>query len=542
MCKKLIYLTCLIVVMSASGNASAELVAHYKLDEIEGTIAADSSGNGYDGTLDGDAQWVAGLIDGALQFNGDDSVTLPGDTMGLTSDVGSVVFWFNYPAIPVVGIKTIWWGGDNTTGTGMGPENEMHVHIEQPVTDIWIGGEICFRLLHGTPMVHLHSDPKKADASAPGDPPVDPILINDGEWHHFAGTWGDADGNVNMYLDADFVQQAAYAPPSYPLSYMYLGQMAAGNRTYDGILDDVKIYNHALSADDIHIFVWGPLTLSWKPSPKNNAIEVPKDVILSWSLGSNADKHDVYFGTDANSINQASRDNPLDVLLSQNQDANTYDPDGLLDYGQTYYWRIDEVNDAEAESPWKGNVWSFTVLNFIVVDDFESYNDEDRPIFDTWIDGWVNGTGSTVGYQFPPYAEQETVRSGNQSMPLTYMNTSAPFYSEAEQEWPAPQDWTVDDVVTLTLWLYGDPANSADPLYVAVEDSAGKSKVVVHPDTAVMQLSSWQQWDIALSEFSNAGVNLAAVKKMYIGVGSRAAPSIGGMGTLLFDDIRLYRQ
>lgn len=542
MCKKLIYLTCLIVLMSAVGNASAELVAHYKLDEIEGTIAADSSGNGYDGTLDGDAQWVAGLIDGALQFNGDDSVTLPGDTMGLTSDVGSVVFWFNYPAIPVVGIKTIWWGGDNTTGTGMGPENEMHVHIEQPVTDIWIGGEICFRLLHGTPMVHLHSDPKKADASAPGDPPVDPILINDGEWHHFAGTWGDADGNVNMYLDGDFVQQAAYAPPSYPLSYMYLGQMAAGNRTYDGILDDVKIYNHALSAEDIHIFVWGPLTLSWKPSPKNNAIEVPKDVILSWSLGSNADKHDVYFGTDANSINQASRDNPLDILLSQNQDANTYDPDGLLDYGQTYYWRIDEVNDAEAESPWKGNVWSFTVLNFIVVDDFESYNDEDRLIYDTWIDGWVNGTGSTVGYQFPPYAEQETVRSGNQSMPLTYMNTSAPFYSEAEQEWPAPQDWTVDDVVTLTLWLYGDPANSADPLYVAVEDSAGKSKVVVHPDTAVMQLSSWQQWDIALSEFSNAGVNLAAVKKMYIGVGNRAAPSIGGMGTLLFDDIRLYRQ
>lgn len=89
--------------------------------------------------------------------------------------------------------------------------------------------------------------------------------------------------------------------------------------------------------DNIHFLVWGPLTLSWKPSPKNNAIEVPRDVILSWSLGSNADKHNVYFGIDVNSINEASIDNSLDVLFSQNQDANTYDPDGLLDYGQTYY-------------------------------------------------------------------------------------------------------------------------------------------------------------------------------------------------------------
>ena len=35
-------------------------------------------------------------------------------------------------------------------------------------------------------------------------------------------------------------------------------------------------------------------------------------------------------------------------------------PDGLVS-GTTYYWRIDEVNEADPNSPWIGNVWSFTV-------------------------------------------------------------------------------------------------------------------------------------------------------------------------------------
>jgi hypothetical protein len=92
------------------------------------------------------------------------------------------------------------------------------------------------------------------------------------------------------------------------------------------------------------------------------------------------------------------------------------------DDGCDYYWRIDEVNEAEAISTWAGPVWSFSTQEFVVVDDFEGYNDDveaGTAIFDTWLDGWTNGTGSTVGYMNAPFAEQAVVHSGKQSMPLT---------------------------------------------------------------------------------------------------------------------------
>jgi hypothetical protein len=81
------------------------------------------------------------------------------------------------------------------------------------------------------------------------------------------------------------------------------------------------------------------------------------------------------------------------------------------------------------------------------------------------------------------------------------------------------------------------PANDAAPLYVAVEDSAGKSKVVTHPDPAATTVAAWQAWRIPLSEFSAGGVKLTAVKKMYIGVGDRSNPKPDGAGKVFIDDI-----
>jgi regulation of enolase protein 1 (concanavalin A-like superfamily) len=84
--------------------------------------------------------------------------------------------------------------------------------------------------------------------------------------------------------------------------------------------------------------------------------------------------------------------------------------------------------------------------------------------------------------------------------------------------------------------------NAAEPLYVAVEDSTGRSKGVNHRDDPNAVLAgTWQEWNIDLKQVSDAGVNLASVKKMYIGVGDRAAPQSGGGGMLYVDDIRLSR-
>jgi hypothetical protein len=79
--------------------------------------------------------------------------------------------------------------------------------------------------------------------------------------------------------------------------------------------------------------------------------------------------------------------------------------------------------------------------------------------------------------------------------------------------------------------------NSAASLYVAVEDSA--SKVAVASDPALANAAAWTQWKIPLSSF--AGVNLAKVKKLYIGVGDRANPVADGTGRVYIDDIRVIK-
>jgi len=84
----------------------------------------------------------------------------------------------------------------------------------------------------------------------------------------------------------------------------------------------------------------------------------------------------------------------------------------------------------------------------------------------------------------------------------------------------------------------GIASNTADQLYVAVEDSAGKSAVVKHEDPNAVLLETWDEWNIDLKDF--IGVNMAAVKKMVIGVGDRINPQLGGTGSLYVDDIRLY--
>jgi hypothetical protein len=182
-----------------------------------------------------------------MEFFANENVTLPAEVMELTSYVGSVVFWM-YSDVPT-GIYTMWWGGDNLTGTGFGPENEMHIHLESAVSNIWIGGELSF-FAWADPNVHLHSDPAKGGADAPGNVPVSPILLGDLQWHQVAGTWDG--GSMKLYIDGLLVMEWPYVPLVYDLSHIFLGQMASGNRRYMGKLDEVRIYSDAIT--DIEIY------------------------------------------------------------------------------------------------------------------------------------------------------------------------------------------------------------------------------------------------------------------------------------------------
>jgi hypothetical protein len=99
--------------------------------------------------------------------------------------------------------------------------------------------------------------------------------------------------------------------------------------------------------------------LSQNPSPADEADDVPWDSQLSWDPGIYAATHDVYLGTSLDDVNAASVNDPRGVLASQGQTETVYDP-GLLEFGTTYYWRVDEVNAPPTSTVYKGAVWSFT--------------------------------------------------------------------------------------------------------------------------------------------------------------------------------------
>jgi hypothetical protein len=272
------------------------------------------------------------------------------------------------------------------------------------------------------------------------------------------------------------------------------------------------------------------------PQPGQNVTGVSVDSTLDWRSGRDMSSEQVYFGTDKAAV----ADGATTVETVNN---HGFDP-GSLDFGTTYYWKVDEVNEAMSPALWEGALWSFVTQEYFVVDDFEGYTDNvdaGETIYQTWIDGWTNGTGSIVGYMDAPFAERKIVHGGKQSMPLAYDNAGSPFYSEVYRTWTTAQDWTVGAADTLTLYFQGQADNAPATLYVALEDSAANVAGVSYSDPDAALMAEWQEWQIPLSAFTSAGVNLTQVSTIYIGVGNRDNPSAGGSGRLFIDDILVGR-
>jgi len=311
-----------------------------------------------------------------------------------------------------------------------------------------------------------------------------------------------------------------------------------------------------LEEQDYPEFVWNSWAVS--PHPADGATEVQQPLILTWIVGKVPLHHDVYFGEDEGAVANATSGSPEIFRGQQAAETILYDP-GPLELSKTYYWRIDEVNEANPSSPWRGKVWSFTTADHIlvlVVEDFERYIDDDAAgvaVWQVWIDGYHNGTGSQVSYLLPPYCEQTIVHGGCQSMPFFYDNDGmvyegfawekpALFYSEAMRAFDLPWDWTISDADTLTLFFRGEAGNDPDSLYVGIEDKAGRIAVMTHPDDDAVLTTEWQIWHVPLMDMRAAGVDLTSVLKMYIGVGDRDNPQPGGAGLIYIDDIQVINQ
>ena len=949
-------LTAAVLVLALAGSAQAVLpdglVAYYKLDATAGTAALDETGV-HDGTLTGALSWVAGKDGNGLQFRGGNGS--PFVELGAWQTDGpaglSLSVWAN-------------WAGGNGLYQGVVSQRDgtMYWWSEMPPDS----SEVRFK---------SNTSPQSILTIASG-------TVVEGEWAHLAFSHDAVAGTGTVYFNGEEQTNGSWSLPAGDFSGLRSGigvvNVADGLGTFNGVLDEVMIFNVPLSAEMIAGAMQGfsdPTASA--PEPVSGADDIPRDVVLGWRPGATAIAHDVYFGTAFEDVSVADRANPLGVLISEGQDANAYEPDSLLEFGQTYYWRVDEVNEgpageifkgevwsftaepfaypidgviattnalsdagagientvngsglnesdqhstmppdmwlaspsgdeavwvqyefdrlyqlhemwvwnynvqfelvlgfglkdvsieysadgvewtalgdaqlaqgtatpdyeantvvdlqnvaarfirltvnskwggmpqyglsevrfyqvpafARAPQPssgsadvsvsadvswrpgrgatshevyfstdeaavadgtalvdtvadsgyipggldfgrqyywkinevtdsgtWEGDLWSFATQEFALVDDFESYDDEDNPIFETWIDGWENETGSTVGYLEAPFAEQSIVHSGGQAMPLSYDNSTGPFYSEAERDLGV-QNWASNGADTLRLFVQGKtPAfaesadgtilmsavgadiwgtedqfryaykslsgdgsivvrvdavgnsnawakagvmiretldvssthamvavtpssgvsfqrrpeagagsestteaglaapywvkvtrsgntftaersadgvtwvsitddaaastaeipmgadvfiglaltshdanietgaqfagvattgtvtgqwqtadigieqptggNDLEPLYVAIEDTAGNVAVVTNPNAAATALAGWQEWLIPLSEFS--GVNLSSVEMMYIGVGDRDNPAAGGTGLIYIDDI-----
>ncbi|MHC4242756.1 MAG: hypothetical protein ACYSU4_10150 [Planctomycetota bacterium] len=301
-------------------------------------------------------------------------------------------------------------------------------------------------------------------------------------------------------------------------------------KTYYWRVDEFDIF--ATYKGDVWSFTTEGAVMSLDPA--NGAVDVKQTPVLTWTPGAYGASHEVYFGSDKEAVKNADTSSP-EYKGSGNPGSESYEP-GQLEWNTTYYWRVDEANNANADSPWTGPVWSFTTANFLIIDDFEAYNDieEGQPgsnrIYNAWIDGLGDPTnGSIVGYDNAPFAEQTIVHGGLQSMPISYDNAAGK--SEATLTLTSNRDWTIKGVDTLTIWYRGSNSNAAETMYVTLNGSASVDND--NPDAA--QAATWTEWNIPLQAFADKGVNLSNVTSITLGLRSVT----GGTGTLFFDDIRL---
>ncbi len=677
------------------------LVGWWKFDEGAGSLVVDWSGRGGHGIISGGTQWVDGFDGGALNLLGlDGYVTLPiGPIIGSLGST-TMTTWVNFSNAGGAWQRIFDFGSNTTAYMFLTPRTGT-------------AGPMRFGMTTG-------------GGGAAEQMVTAPSTLPSG-WHHVAVVIDAATRGMQLYLDG-----AVVATGSTQVLPRDLGETTSnwiGRSQYAadaylrGAVDDFRIYDFAMTADEIPETMRGDPMLAWDPRPaRDTVVDVRSATPLMWSAGDRAAQHDVYFGTDAEAVAAADASDTSGIYRGRQQTLS-YTPGEGVEWGQTYHWRIDEHNTDGTLSA--GRLWSFTVAEYLIVDDFESYtDDEGSRIYETWIDGYADqSSGSQVGHLQAPFAEQQIVNSGRQSMPFEYNNVDAPWYSEAVRTWTDPQDWTFGGVDTLVIHLRGNPLaflekapdnlllsaagadiggtadqcrfaykqlngngaitarvdslintdawakagvmiretldpgarhaavvvtpsngvsfpyraltndvsnqvnqtgvqapywvrltrtgntfraehsadgkawtalgaeqsitmlntvyiglaltshdagattvaefsailttggatgswqvaeigvdhpdNSQDDLYIAAEDSSGRTAVVVNPDPAALLTTQWTPWSIPLSSLSSAGVNLKSVKRMYLGVGDRNNPQRDGAGIVYFDDIRL---
>jgi len=305
------------------------LVGWWKCDDGAGDTMADSSGRGFNGVLSGDVGWAEGQFGGALEFGAagsDGLVSVPGDVWNTA--------WGASSAKEVT--YMMWAYTDNASQTSVtvraGPGLNLHVP--------W-SGQIYWDV--GSPVSRINAGNS------------DEWLA---QWSHWAFTF--TPGDQRIYLNGDlFVSGTASTPDPIATSAgtMIFGSSGAAGQGYTGLMDDIRLYNRALTQVEIQKLMLGiGDELASGPIPADAATDVSRDVVLGWTPGEfvpAVNGHIVYLSESFNDVN--------DGIGGISQNAASYVPAQRLELETTYYWRVDEVNGAPDHTVFKGDIWSFEV-------------------------------------------------------------------------------------------------------------------------------------------------------------------------------------
>ena len=341
---------------------------------------------------------------------------------------------------------------------------------------------------------------------------------------------GDSAASHDVYLGTDYsaVADATSA------SAEYVGNFAVNVTSYDpGALGWGKTYywrvDEVETGDPENPWkgnVWsftigGPAS---EPNPTDGAGGRGLDTILTWTGGFGAESHDVYFGSMKLDVDNADSSLPVATSVYKGRQAEAeYNPS--LEFSSSYYWRIDEV---KGDAIIKGPTWQFNTGSYTLIDNFETYAGDD--VGDTWEQ--IGGMWAGV--------KGDPNHGGEQSLELSYYNIGEFRFSEVRRAFPIARNWLAADTGALVIFFVGRAENAAEKMYVIIEDAAGKSATVTYDgDPADVKNVNWQDWNIDLRQFSNAGVDLTVVTALSIGLGDKTGAS-GAAGYLYIDDVRLY--
>ena len=395
--------------LGLAGSSLAELVMYWPLDEGSGSTAVDVTGNGNDGTIEGTANWVAGMNNLALDLDGSSTYIAVSDE--IVRGTWSLAMWIRPRDIPYTGGYYAVWHGDGWGG------GVMHLHLRENTS-----------LLNAD----FNTGPDVTSTTA----------LQEDEWYHAVVTvTDDGTGGSTMYINGVLEDETAGGSGGDYLGPGMFGNWSGGARFYHGLMDDIRVYDHVLSETEVLSAMEGKVwPYASAPTPADGALYPDTWVSLSWKPGGLAASHDVYMGETFDDVNDATQDSEV---FRGNQGlgfeffiagfAGYPYPDGLVN-GTTYYWRIDEVNDADPNSPWKGDVWSFMVPPKTAYNPIPANNSKFIDVEGTSL-SWTAGFGSKLHYVYfgDDYDTVATAAGAPPSVSLTY--SPGPLEREKTYYW-----------------------------------------------------------------------------------------------------------